>query len=245
MLGIVHYGNRGTKMRASTVMILTLVFSALVPGEVLPSSANVDNSNISTDFTYSWRVNEFNAGEVSSLLLSEAFPKITPGRIPKTAQCSEIGPGQSSIFRYSSGSCDPADYPGGRVWANYGNLHLPTCLDEPKDCISEVFAIDQTGGKINGEFIGYVQSPWPDVAANNLTKNPRGTSSGIWKINGVMNSLNSDYYIAYFRLNGGKALIDNGRVVTQFPAEQQTFNISIRPAADASLKMRSFTNWDE
>jgi hypothetical protein len=245
MLGIANYGNRGTKMRASTVMILTLVFSALVPGEVLSSSANVDNSNISPDFTYSWRVNEFNAGEVSSLLLSEAFPKITPGRIPKTARCSEIGPGQSSIFRYSSGSCDPADYPGGRVWANYGNLHLPTCLDEPKDCISEVFAIDQTGGKINGEFIGYVQSPWPDVAANNLTKNPRGTSSGIWKINGVMNSLNSDYYIAYFRLNGGKALIDNGRVVTQFPAEQQTFNISIRPVADASLKTRSFTSWDE
>ena len=245
MVEIAYDGNRETKMRTSIGLILTLVFSALAPGPVLSSSANVDNSNISPDFTYSWRVDEFNAGEVSQLLLSEAFPKNFPGRIPKTAHCSGIGPGQSSILLYSSGSCDPADYPGGRVWANYGNLHLPTCVDEPRDCISEVFAIDQTGSKITGEFVGYVESPWPDVAANSATKNPKGTSSGIWKINGVLNSLNSDYYIAYFRLNGGKALIDNGRVVTPFPAEQQTFNISIRPVTDPSLKIRSFRSFDE
>jgi hypothetical protein len=209
------------------------------------SSAIANDASISPDFVYGWRVDEFNAGEISLLTLSEAFPKRSPGRIPKSALCAAIGPGLASYQKFSTGSCDPNDYPDGRVWVNYGKLNLATCREQTRDCISEVFAVDAAGKTVQGEFIGYLESIYPEVEPNSKTKNPRGSSSGIWKINGVLNSLGSDYYIVNFTLNGGNALFDKGQVVRTFPADQQTFNIAIRPAASSSLKIRSFSSWEE
>jgi hypothetical protein len=221
-------------------MAIGSIFSATI----LPSSANTKPIYVPPDFKYGWVVQEFAGSEISTLTLTEAFSKPSSGKIPRSARCSEIGKGKVA---YLSGvSCDPLDYPGGRVWANFQNLNLAVCNEQPRDCISEVFAADSSGKKIQGEFVGYVESDWaPEVAANNQTNNPRGVSSGIWKLEGVENSLGSHYYMVNFTLSGGRALYDRGKVVREFPADEQTFNITIRPVASESLKMRSFSSWEE
>jgi hypothetical protein len=189
---------------------------------LIAQPAVADVRDMAPDSILSWGVEESLGDTSSSAAISvpdgKDFWKLA-------AFCQEFGKGK--VARYPEGaSCDPASYKS-KSLVQF-SLLAPVCSDGGKNCLESIFAVGPDGKKIKGKFLGYVD-PKSAVPANRSIGNPRGISSGVWQLPGVLNSAGTDLYEVHLNMEGGLVEFNRGRQLDKFSLKNRTFNAGIRP----------------
>jgi hypothetical protein len=199
------------------------ILSLGVSGALTAQPASSSVQDMSPNSTLGWEVSEtWPSGN------SQAAITLPEEGYRDAAFCSEIGPGARSIT-VPSASCDPKNY-SGEVLVQY-NLMAPVCKGRERNCISQVSAVGPDGAKVLGEFLGYSMPSRLFIPENPTIGNPRGASSGIWKLPGVKNSVGTEMYEVQVKMNDGLASFKNGRLTNKFELQDRTFTAQIAPSA--------------
>lgn len=204
-------------MRIKLIVVLVSSFALAAP----PSIASVQD--MSPDANLTWGVEESYGDSGSQAVIIQ---KDSSGSRPEAAYCNEFG--RDKFAWYPNGaSCDPSSYKND-IQIQFSVLQAPVCDEGGRNCLNNVFATGPDGKRIEGKFLGYV-NPDSFVPANKTLGNPAGASSGVWQIEGVINSAGTDLYEVHVNMEGGLVDYRKGRQVNKFSLKNRSFNAAIRP----------------
>lgn len=199
-------------------MKLKLLVGSLATLALIAQPAVADVRDMAPDANLSWGIEESYWDSRSQVVISQ--------NDREAAYCTEFGKGKTAYFPEGA-SCDPASYRGD-VLIQFSALHAPVCEAGGKNCLQEVFATGPDGKKVVGTFLGYT-NPDSAVPANRTLGNPRGESSGIWQLPGVINSAGTDLYEVHLNMEGGIVPFKKGKQTGKFSLKDREFNAGIRP----------------
>ncbi|MTA89659.1 MAG: hypothetical protein F2536_01870 [Actinobacteria bacterium] len=207
-----------------TMKKLPLLVGIVVTSLWLPSLAAYGNVGLDNQPLH-WDVREsFSDSQSGANIEAKIGGKVTE------IICDEFGKRKLATYPVGA-SCDPSAY-SGRVFVGFPSLQVPVCEGAGKNCIEEFFAVDPSGKKLEGQFLGYTTlSGW--VPENKQLGNHLGAASGIWKIAGAIHSGGSDFYEVHLTMEGGFVEFRNGRQLGKFKQEDRSFNSAIRPISVA------------
>lgn len=204
-------------------MKLKLLVGLLATLALVAQPAVADVRDMAPDSKLNWEVEESYGDSRSQVVISQQDRQ---GFWREAAYCTDFGKGKTASFPEGA-SCDPTTYKTD-ILIQFSVLQAPVCEAGGRNCLQEVFATGPDGQKVVGTFLGYT-NPDSAVPANRTLGNPRGESSGIWQLPGVINSAGTDLYEVHLNMEGGVAEYKRGRLTQKFSLKDREFNAAIRP----------------
>lgn len=191
--------------------------------------ALADVKQMDPDANLTWGVEETYGSEISIGGVSKRIKQTGNSEFWESVAdlCESFKPGSEPIFG-QSGNCDPKSYKNDYVMVGFSVLNAPTCGGITRNCLEEVFATGPDGVRVQGIFLGYTQ-PERFVEANSEIGNPRGESSGVWQLPGVLNSAGTDLYEVRLNMESALAEYNKGKQVRKVNLKDRTFNAAISP----------------
>lgn len=145
------------------------------------------------------------------------------------AWCREFGKGALADFPVGE-SCDLARYTGD-ITIQVSQLYAPICSPKTQTfCVESFSAVGKNGKEVTADFIRYT-FPERSVPENARLGIPRGESSSVWRLPGIIHEGGSDLYEVSVVLSAHARQL-NGKVVSKLDfLNSGEYQFSIRPYA--------------